>query len=221
MIRVITLFSILSVLFAVLSGAAIAQPPVQFNSSAEALKQYQASTLESLMERCVAVKTDNYLLPEEALVLRNGYVNPVAQDPRTGLYSIFVFDQDKRSFILVDGQLLGKGGQLFLRLALPRDYARCRVARDSTGAERLEAVHTERNYVSDAQKFQRLIKEAVNLTGSSVPEGAVVCSDSKTPDFLAPRLLVDGKTVKLSACNESLVAVRERMGRLIRKVYER
>src|SRR3990167_4289283 len=194
MIRVITRFAV----FVLAHGAVLAQPPVQFNNSQQALQQYEASTLESLTERCTATKTEQYQSPEEVRSLRNGYVDVAEQNPQTGLYSIFVFDQDKRSFTLVDGQVLKPNGRLLLRLALPRDYGRCRLVRDAQGTERLEVVHLERNYVSDAQRMQRLRKESLDLVASVPPAPLpTTCQDSKSgPRSLAGRVWLDGKPLE-------------------------
>lgn len=219
MIRVITRFAA----FFLVHGVALAQPPVQFNNSQQALQQYEASTLESLMERCTSVKTEHYLSPDEVRTLRNGYVDVAEQHPQTGQYSIFVFDQDKRSFTLIDGQVLKPGGRLQLRLALPRDYGRCRLVRDAQGIERLEVVHLERNYVSDAQRMQRLRKESLDLAASVSPAPQpTACQDGKpAPRSLAGRVWLDGKAQELLACNEAQLALHERMRKLARKVHER
>lgn len=214
MIRVITRYAI----FVLVHGAVLAQPPVQFNNSPQALQQYEASTLDSLTERCTASKTEHYQSPEEVRSLRNGYVDVADQNPQTGLYSIFVFDQDKRSFTLIDGQVLKPNGRLWLRLALPRDYGRCRIVRDAQGAERLEVVHLERNYVSDVQRIQRLRKESLDLavTLAATPQPAI-CQDAK----LAGRVWVDGKPHALTSCPDAQLALHTRMRKLVRKVFER
>lgn len=214
MIRVITRFAV----FVLAHGAVLAQPPVQFNNSQQALQQYEASTLESLTERCTATNTEQYQSPEEVRSLRNGYVDVAEQNPQTGLYSIFVFDQDKRSFTLVDGQVLKPNGRLLLRLALPRDYGRCRLVRDAQGVERLEVVHLERNYVSDAQRMQRLRKESQDLATSvqATPQPPA-CQDAK----LAGRVWAEGKPQTPASCQEAQLALHERMRKLVRKVHER
>lgn len=219
MIRVITRFAV----FLLAHGVVWAQPPVQFNNSQQALQQYEASTLESLMERCTATKTEQYQSPEEVRSLRNGYVDIAEQNPQTGLYSIYVFDQDKRSFTLIDGQVLNRNGRLLLRLALPRDYGRCRLVRDARGVERLEVVHLERNYVSDAQRMQRLRKESLDLAAAvPVAPQPPACQDGKPAQrSLAGQVWVDGKPQTTSACQESQLALHERMRKLARKVHER
>lgn len=218
MIRVITRFAV----FLLAHGAALAQPPVQFNNSQQALQQYEASTLESLMERCTATKTEQYQAPEEVRTLRNGYVDIAEQNPQTGLYSIYVFDQDKRSFTLIDGQVLNRNGRLLLRLALPRDYGRCRLVRDAQGVERLEVVHLERNYVSDAQRMQRLRKESLDLVASAPAAQLPACQDGKPAQrSLAGRVWVDGKPQTASMCQDAQLALLERMRKLARKVHER
>lgn len=219
MIRVITRFAV----FLLVHGAVFAQPPVQFNNSQQALQQYEASTLESLMERCTATKTEHYQAPEEVRSLRNGYVDIAEQNPQTGLYSIYVFDQDKRSFTLIDGQVLNRSSRLLLRLALPRDYGRCRLVRDAQGVERLEVVHLERNYVSDAQRMQRLRKESLDLAASApaAPQPSI-CQDNKPAQrSLAGRVWVDGKPLDTAACNDAQITLHERMRKLARKVHER
>lgn len=218
MIRVITRFAV----FLLAHGVVWAQPPVQFNNSQQALQQYEASTLESLMERCTATKTEQYQSPEEVRSLRNGYVDIAEQNPQTGLYSIYVFDQDKRSFTLIDGQVLNRNGRLLLRLALPRDYGRCRLVRDAQGVERLEVVHLERNYVSDAQRMQRLRKESLDLVASAPAAQLPACQDGKPAQrSLAGQVWMDGKPQTASVCQDAQLALLERMRKLARKVHER
>lgn len=195
-----------------------AQAPIQFNNSPTAIKQYESSTLESLVERCPVVKAESYKVPEEVRALRNGFVDVVPQNPKTGLYSVFVFDQDKRSFTLVDGQALARDKKLSLRLVLPRDYGRCRLVRTPEGAEMLEVVHSERNYVSDVQRMQKLSKELLELSAVSAQQPAACAAASSVQDV---QFVNAGNRATLNVCHEATAAMVERLRKTVRKVHER
>nr|WP_315464234.1 hypothetical protein [uncultured Rhodoferax sp.] len=211
MIRVITIGVLLPAM-------AWAQAPIQFSNSPKAIKQYESSTLESLVERCSVVKAEGYKTPEEVRGLRNGFVDVVPHNPQTGLYSVFVFDQDKRSFVLVDGQLLSRDKKLSLRLVLPRDYGRCRLVRTPQGAEMLEVVHTERNYVSDIQRMQKLSKELMELHAAAAQQPAACGAAAGAQDV---QFLEAGNRVSLNLCHEATAAMVERLRKTVRKVHER
>ncbi len=211
MIRVITIALLLPVM-------GWAQAPIQFTNSPKAIKQYESSTLESLVERCPVVKAETYKTPEEVRSLRNGFVDIVSQNAQTGLYSVFVFDQDKRSFILVDGQVLSREKSISLRLVLPRDYGRCRLVRTPQGTEMLEVVHTERNYVSDVQRMQRLSKELLDLSFAGAQQPAVCAAASEVRDI---QFLDAGNRISLNMCHEATSAMVERLRKTVRKVHER
>lgn len=211
MIRVFTIALLLPVM-------ALAQAPIQFSNSPTAIKQYESSTLESLVERCSVVKVESYKAPEEVRALRNGFVDVMAQNPKTGLYSVFVFDQDKRTFTLVDGQALSRDKKLSLRLVLPRDYGRCRLVRTPEGAEMLEVVHSERNYVSDVQRMQKLSKELLELSAASAQQPSSCAAASSVQDV---QFLNSGNRITLNVCHEATAAMVERLRKTVRKVHER
>lgn len=211
MIRVITIAVLLP-------AFAWAQAPIQFSNSPKAIQQYESSTLESLVERCPVVKAESYKAPDEVRSLRNGFADVVTQNPQTGLYSVFIFDQDKRSFILVDGQALSRDKKLSLRLVLPRDYGRCRLVRTPQGAEMLEVVHTERNYVSDVQRMQKLGKELLELSAAAAPQPAACVAAAGMQDI---QFWDAGNRVSLNVCHEATAAMVERLRKTVRKAHER
>jgi hypothetical protein len=158
------------------------------------------------------------MAPEEVRALRNGFVDVMPQNPKTGLYSVFVFDQDKRTFTLVDGQALSRDKKLSLRLVLPRDYGRCRLVRTPEGAEMLEVVHSERNYVSDVQRMQKLSKELLELSAASAQQPSSCAAASSVQDV---QFLNSGNRVTLNVCHEATAAMVERLRKTVRKVHER
>lgn len=211
---------------ALLVGAvAWGQPPIQFNNTQEALKLYENSTLDSLRERCTAKKSADLWARDELQALRNGYVLVNEAMAQPGRYEVFAFDRDKRTFYLIDGQSLERNNGLLLKLALPRDYARCRIVRGSTGTEQLEVVHIERNYPSESLKAQRLLDELRDLAAEGpadtvrTAQCAVRIGPPGVP--LKDRVLVQGQAVSLPGCGEVQLSLRERLGRVLRKVYER
>ncbi|MDP3653417.1 MAG: hypothetical protein Q8R67_17255 [Rhodoferax sp.] len=207
-----------------MGSVAWGQPPIQFNNTQEALKLYEDSTLDSLRERCSAKKFPDLWAREELQALRNGYVLVNEAMAQPGRYEVFAFDRDKRTFYLIDGQSLERNNRLHLKLALPRDYARCRIVRGSAGAEQLEVVHIERNYPSESLKAQRLLDELRDLAaqGLTGPVPAAQCAVRTGPGTrLNDRMLVQGKDLSLADCGEAQQSLRERLGRVLRKVYER
>lgn len=211
MIRVITTALLLPAL-------GWAQAPIQFSNSTKAIKQYESSTLESLVERCPVVRAESYQAPDEVRAMRNGFVDVMTQNPQTGLYSVFVFDQDKRSFILVDGQALSRDKKLSLRLVLPRDYGRCRIVRTPQGAEMLEVVHVERNYVSDVQRMQKLSKELLKLQAAGALQPAACAATAGVQNV---QFMDAGNRVSLNVCHEATATMVERLRKTVRKVHER
>ncbi len=207
-------------IFTLLQSSGVgAQAPIQFNNSKEALKLYEDSTVDSLRERCTPKKSLDLWAREELQAIRNGYVLVNDRMAQPGRYEVFAFDRDKRIFYLFDGQTLERSNRLYLKLALPRDYARCRLVRGANGAEQLEVLHIERNYPSESQKAQRLLDELRDL-GRAGPSGSAVaaqCADAAWKD----RVMVEGNAVPLAGCGEVSQSLRERLGRVLRKVYER
>lgn len=219
-----TVISKLSVFaaLAVAAQCASAQPPIEFTNTPEAVRLFEAGTLDTLRERCPLIKANSLLGRPEPLGLLNGYVFVTENKPKPGRYSVFVYDQDKRSFSLIDGQSLVRNGRLTVPLALPRDYARCRIVRGPAGLEQLEVVHVEKNYVSDLQSMQRLVDEAKDL-GAQLAAGQEPCDSPPTSTAPAPldQLKAGGVSMPLSGCHAAALTMRDRMTRILRKVYER
>lgn len=211
--------------------SAVAQPPIQFVNSAQAVQNYEDSTLESLLQRCTTRSFTDLWDREEVRAVRNGYTLMQQRSGASQPYSIFVFDQDKRSFLLIDGQSLDRNARLVLKLALPRDYSRCRVVRSPNGFEQLEVVHMERNAMSDMQNFQRMMKDLEPLAygrGPSVstslitpPEPVCPPTGKVAPASPIDRLVVQESVLEFPACSASVQNLRQRMDRQIRKVFDR
>lgn len=211
MIRVITIALLLPTMV-------WAQAPIQFSNSPKAIEQYESSLFDGLVERCPVVKAESHKAPEELRSLRNGFAEVGPLNLHSGLYSVFVFDQDKRSFILVDGQTLSRDKKLSLRLVLPRDYGRCRLVRTPQGAEMLEVVHTERNYVADLQRMQKLSKDLLELNALAAQQPTTCAAGAGVQEI---RMLNAGKPISLNMCHEATAAMVARLRKTIRKVHER
>ena len=158
------------------------------------------------------------------LGLRDGYVLTQDRQAEPGRYTIFVYSQEKRTFTMIDGQTLERNGRATLKLALPRDYGRCRVVRGPTGLEQLEVVHVERNHPIESQAMQRLLKEAAEIAAPALPASAAAKTCSATPGQPWPaindRLMVAGNTLVLRECHEPTLQVRERLVRRVRRVHD-
>ena len=203
-----------------LSFGAYARPPVTFGNSSEAVKRYQESAIDALRERCARLKSDALLDRPEVSALRNGYVMVQDRPAEPGRTTVFVFDQDKRTFWMIDGQAMQRKLTVGLKLALPRDYARCRIVKGSAGQEQIEVVHTERNHPAYAVSFQRLMKEAVEIADSGPPAIAASAACSRPWVPLNDRLLVGGKLVAWPVCHDASILLRERLARLVRKPHD-
>ena len=213
---------------ALVAGRVAAQAPLQFANTPEAVRLYEEGLLEQLRTKCSAKKYDGLLGREELTGLRNGYITVYEHLPEPGRYSVFAYDQDKRSFVLIDGQRLTRNVRLTLKLALPRDFARCRVVRDATGFEQIEVVHRETTAASESQVLDRFIKDAAELSaqlaGLDKTSGpAVVCAAPGAGQAPAPadRTVVLSKVLEHLGCRDAAIALRERMDRLVRRVFER
>lgn len=202
-----------------------AQPPIQFTNSTEAMRQYEESTIEGLRERCKLKRASASLEErEEVASIRNGFVS-VRSDSRTpGWYELFAFDSDKRTFTLIEGQSLGRGAKLQVKLSLPRDYSRCRIVQNPAYTDQLEVVHLERNSPGEAQKMRALVqrtKELAQSTAANASNSNCLQFPAGSPAHGSDRFLVEGELVRLHACNTGLLDAHERMVRLSRKVFER
>lgn len=216
-----------------------AQPPLQFSSTTEALLLYEAGMLDTLRERCKQVKSDGLASREELMAVKNGFSFTQEQMSPAGNYRVTAFDQDKRMFVLIEGQTLAPGVRLTLRLALPRDYTRCRLVSSPAGQEQLEVVSFEKNYPAEVRNAQGLLKVAGELSISETPVPVkeyllssdtpavqslgAACTMNKESIKLAGQnvFIVDGKKLMLPPCGAAVQALHLRMNRFVRKVFER
>lgn len=200
--------------FVLVAKGALAQAPIQFVNTQAAVLRYEFDTLETLRDRCQSLKADTLQTRPEAVAMANGYLSEQSSTPgKPAGYSLFGFDQDTRAFFLIDGQPLGKASRLTLQLALPRDYARCRIVRSSAGSEMLEVVHFERNSASDVQTMQRLLQDSKDMNAQvTAPVGTCAPGPSQVKAL--------GKVLP-TPCHDSGQAQRARMDRVVRKVFER
>ena len=222
--RAVSRHPIAALVWLALSLSAYARPPVTFGNSNEAVKLYQESAIDALRERCTSLKSDALLDRPEVLAIRNGYVLVQDRPAEAGRYTVFVFDQDKRTFWMIDGQAMQRNLVVGLKLALPRDYARCRIVKGSNGQEQIEVVHTERNHPAYAVSIQRLMKEAAEIAdlGQPASAAAAACAATSTRPWvpLNDRLLVGGKLVVWRVCHDVSTVLRERLARLVRKPHD-
>lgn len=210
------LYAWLSTLLSI--SPAFAQAPIQFSNSAEAVRLYEERTLEQLRERCSVQKSTGLFGRDEVAALKQGYASAhgYARDPNR--YSVYIYDADKRTFTLLDGQRLARGTRLTVPLALPRDYAYCRIVRDSQGYEQLEVLHKQLTATSDGQAFDRLLADAADLASTAPP----ACpADAKNTLPFTDRIVLRGKQIAFPVCHDTAISLRERMDRLARRVHER
>ena len=204
----------LSATFAALPAAA--QAPIQFTDSAAAIRQYEERTLENLRESCKTQKGEWLFDRTEITSMRHGFVSARAYVKDPNRYSMYLYDGEKHSFLMIDGQKLSRGSRLTIPLALPRDYAYCRIVRDSQGTERLEVLHRVLGAPSEAMAFDRLLKDAADLASfTSAPSCPAPAKLSFTD-----RLVLNGKEVKFSGCLDAATSLRERMDKLVRRVHD-
>lgn len=200
-------------------AVASAQAPITFTNSPEAVRRHEEDLLDGLRARCETVKSVNLFLRAEMSAVRNGYLSVQALPKEPWRYEAFAYDQDKRSFVLVDGQRLGKGVRLTLKLALPRDYARCRIVHDGTGGEFLELVHRDSNAPGEGQAMDRLLRHARDVAAeqalSAANHGA--CAAPSRRD----RVVSLAAELDLPSCVDASDAVLERMNRVVRRLFDR
>ncbi len=216
-------------LLALAAGGACAQAPLRMSNSEEALRQYEQATLDSLRERCAHTRSEALRERADVADIRNGFVT-TAEDSRRGQqrYSLFAYDRDKRLFTLIDGQRLGRDARLTLPLALPRDYAYCRIVRNAQAQEFVEVVHVARNEVSSIDAANRMhdnMRQAARPLADTRPaaEGPLACANlNRSGAAIAPtQLLSDGEAWTVPSCPDALLYMAERTDRLLRKVFGR
>ncbi len=141
-------FACLAVLTLALSGSAVAQglnrvhKPEPLRSADKAVRLYEAGQLRTLLSRCKREQTsgtwaqwEGTQASDRAWLLQ--YPADNSQNPR-GAYARVLLD--KRQAEWVDYQPVDGSQRLWLKPALPRDYARCRVVTNAQGEVRLEIV---------------------------------------------------------------------------------
>jgi hypothetical protein len=206
-----------------LGGASYAQPPIKFVNSAEAVKRYEIGMLDALRERCPTLQAQDLWDRPEHSSIRSGFIYVQDKLPVAGQYRAMAYDQDTGKFTIVEGQLLSRGLRLTLKMALPRDYARCRIVTDPRGAEFLEIATFERTYASESLTFKKLLKDAqgmANRQASSGEEPVPGCDALKPTGGVRSRLLLQGAEVELSECLDSTHLLRARMARVLHRVFE-
>lgn len=118
-----------------------AHQPGPLRSEPAAVLQYEAGQLRTLQERCRKEQTDGWEQWERAGAI-SGWVLQARQAGKPGQSAAYArVDLDKRMAHWVDHQGLDGSQRLHLKLALPRDYARCRVVMGAQGQLRLEVAH--------------------------------------------------------------------------------
>ena len=121
-------------------GAPLHQPG-PLRSEPAAVLQYEAGQLRSLQERCRKEQTASWDQWESA-GMAAGWVLQTRRPAKPGQSAAYArVDLDKRVAHWVDHQGLDGSQRLHLKMALPRDYARCRVVMGAQGQLRLEVAH--------------------------------------------------------------------------------
>lgn len=211
------------------AGSACAQAPLRLSNSTEALRQYEQGTFDSLRERCARIRSDAVRERAEVAEIANGFV-AVVEDNRRGQqrYSLFAYDRDTRLFTLIDGQRLGRDARLTLPLALPRDYANCRIVRNAQAQEFVEVVHLNRNALSSVDTANRLHDDtlaAARALATTMPatDGHRLCANPARSGAARThtQLLSDGHALVLGTCPDAVLYLAERTDRLLHKVFGR
>lgn len=201
------------------------------SNSDEAIRQYEQGTLATLRARCFQQRIPSLQTRAEFAGISNGAVLVQRPSGLNGRYTLIAYDKDNRSFHFIDGQALGRGARLQVQLALPRDYANCRILRDAQAREFLEVHAVARNDLSAAEAMQQLYDEVLrahppllaadgtHLAGFAPP----LCANAPAPVAGSNQLSVraNGAAVRLASCSDAMVYVAERMDALMRKVFGR
>lgn len=215
---------VLMFIFLVNATQVSAQAPIQFTNSKEAIRQYEESTFEGLRERCKVKPGTDLAARDELTAIREGFVAINTSKQANWHYEVFAFDAEKRTFFLIDGQSLRRDIPLQIKLALPRDFARCRIIQSPHQPDQLEIVHIERNYPGDTQKMRALLARAREFSTSSqeqLLDASCLRFPAGSPAQGADRIIIDAKDIRPNACHAGLLDTHERMAKLIRKVFER
>lgn len=211
-----TLHAVAAVFGLLACTVAMAQAPIKFENSAEAVRLYDLRTLDSLRENCATAKADTLFARKEVTELKNGYA--LAEVPGDQAdYSVYVFNQDTRMFTLVRGQALGRDARIRLRLSLPKDYGRCRIVRGANGSEQLEIIYQERNAVQDVTLFQKMTAEAVSFAADNVAK-PLQCAPG-TP-AVTDRIVAAGAAQPSPVCGDAWQALQGRMARTLHRVLD-
>ncbi len=143
-----------------------AHQPTPMRSSEAALRLYEAAQLRALQQRCEAVSVASWG-ELESYGLREGWLwrMPVSS-PGSPVARYIGVSTHKRLAWSVSYQWLDGSGRLHLKLALPRDYARCRIATDAQGRVRLEVVTKETLTSSTAADTLKSLLDAKGETGA-------------------------------------------------------
>lgn len=219
-----------ALLIATLGVPAYAQPPIQFVNSSEAVRRYEAGMLDGLRERCASTQALDLWDRAEHRAIANGFIYVQDKRPVPGQYVAMAYDQDAGKFTLIEGQALGRDVRLTLKMALPRDYARCRIIIGPTGTEYLEVATFERTYSTESLAFKKLLAEAQELAQRQVtlavglPDAPPQRCEPPKPGpsgAFSSKLIAQGAPVALSECQEATHALRARMVRVLRRVFEK
>jgi hypothetical protein len=228
-----TVFTTATVLLAFALGASnvSAQAPLTFTNSAEAVRQYEQGTLETLRERCTHLRSDTLRERPDIADMANGFIAVLDDKPQGPRYSLLAYDKDKRSFTLIDGQRLGRDIRLLVPLALPRDYANCRIVRNGQAQEFLEVVQIARNEPSGSDTLTRLhgtILDAAKPEARVVPalEGHPLCTNPSPKAGAGAvraniQVLGNGEAYVLDTCSDAMLYLSERVQQQLRKVLRR
>lgn len=211
------------------AGGVRAQAPPRLSNSTEAVRQYEQGTFDSLRERCTHIRSDAVRERAEVAEITNGFLAMV-EDNRRGQqrYALFAYDRDSRVFTLIDGQRLGRDARLTLPLALPRDYANCRIVRNARAQEFVEVVHLHRNALSSVEAANRLYDDTLSATRAlattmAATEGHRLCTNPTRSGAARAhtQLLSDGQALALGSCPDAVLYLAERTDRLLHKVFGR
>jgi len=197
---------------------------VQYSNDPERI--YEESTIEGLRQRCTAKQFPRMDDRDEIRDIANGYVVHRVGAGSNGVpvYMTYSFNNDKRQFVSMKGQRLRKDNRLGLKLALPRDYARCRIVSDGVGGEFLEVVSIDRTSHAAARDMQKMAKdldlrmsELIAAGGPGAP-GGPVCPPSAASQ--AERIIVQGSVVQAPVCVDSVANLKSRMTKLLISTIE-
>lgn len=115
--------------------------PGNVTSDSEAIRRYEAGQVRALLNRCEKAETSAWADWEQKLPGDGWLYRAYAPTERLPVGAYIWVSPDKRLAQWVDYQALDGSNRLHLKLALPRDYGRCRVVTSSAGEMRLEVAN--------------------------------------------------------------------------------